>query len=109
WNTIKELQTANSTQAALNEHFKVVDQQLDKQAQSRDEERKEFQRHVEERRRASEDERKEIQRKLEELGQKVQTQAERLATLEGRRGSSASTAGKLNPLLPPRKTKPGTD
>jgi hypothetical protein len=109
WNTIKELQTASSNQAALNEHFKLADQQMDKQAQTRDEERKEFQRNVENRRKAGEDERKDLQRRIDELCQKVQTQAERLAALEGRQSVPASNTGKFNPLLPPRKTKPGTE
>jgi len=110
WNSIKELQTANNSQAALNEHFKLVDQQLDKQAQSRDEERKDFQRNVEERRKTSEDERKELQHRIDELCQKVQSQAERLAALEGRQSSANVSGGKSIPipLLPNRKTKPGT-
>lgn len=100
WSTIKELQTAGSTQAALNEHFKLTDEQMDKQAQSREEQRKEFQRKAEEERKANQDERKELQRRIDELCQKVQSQAERIAMLEGRQ-SSPSTGKTL--LLPNRK------
>ena len=108
WSTIKELQSAGSTQAALNERFKLADEQMDKQAQSREEQRKEFQRKAEEQRKAGEDERKELQRKIDELCQKVQSQAERLAMLEGRQSSPKFPVGKTNPLLN-RKTKPGTE
>jgi hypothetical protein len=107
WSTIKELQTASSNQAALNEHFKLADEQMDKQAQSRDEARKEFQRKTEEQRKASADERKDLQRRIEELCQKVQSQAERIAALEGRQSSGNVPTGKT--LLPNRKNKPGTE
>jgi hypothetical protein len=107
WSTIKELQTAGSNQSALNERFKLADEQMDKQAQSRDEQRKEFQRKSEDQRKASEDERKELQRRIEELCQKVQSQAERIAALEGRQSSTNVPTGKT--LLPNRKNKPGTE
>jgi len=109
WNTIKELQGAGTTLAAFNERFKLIDLQLDKQTRTGDEDRKELLGKVESQRRAGDAERKELQRKLEELCQKVQTQAERLAALEGRQSVPVSNTGKFNPLLPPRKTKPGTE
>src|SRR5260370_16027074 len=43
WNAIKDLQTAATTLAALNERFKIIDQQMDKQARTGDDERKEVQ------------------------------------------------------------------
>ena len=109
WNSIKELQAANTTLAALNERFKHIDQQMNNQSQSRDDERKELLRKVSEQRKTSEDERKELQRRIDEVSQKVQSQAERLAALEGRQSSPNVPTGKSIPLLPNRKTKPGTE
>lgn len=86
WNTIKELQTTGSALAALNERFKVADDQ----------------------RKVSADERKELQRKLEAVCLKVQTQAERLAALEGRQSVPNTPTGKSMPILN-RKTKTGTE
>jgi chromosome segregation ATPase len=110
WNSIKDLQSANTTLAALNERFKHIDQQMNNQSQNRDDERKELLRKVSEQRKAGEDERKELQHRIDDLCQKVQSQAERLAALEGRQSSPNVSGGKSIPipLLPNRKTKPGT-
>jgi len=111
WSSIKDLQSANTTLAALNERFKLIDQQMSKLSQNRDEERKELQRKVTEQRKSGEDERKELQRRIDELCQKVQSQAERLAAVEGRQSLPNVPVGKSIPLplLPNRKTKPGTE
>jgi hypothetical protein len=87
WSSIKDLQTANNTLVALNERFKLIDQQMNKQAKGGDDDRKKMQRRFEEQRKAGEDERKELQKKVDDLNQKLQTLAERLATVEGRQGT----------------------
>ncbi len=55
WSSIKDLQTANNTLVALNERFKLIDQQMDKQSKGGDDDRKKMQRRLDEQRKAGEE------------------------------------------------------
>jgi chromosome segregation ATPase len=66
WNSLKELQSANQNLAALNERAKLLDQQLERQTKSAEDERKDLCRRLEDQRKAGEEERRERRRKLDE-------------------------------------------
>lgn len=115
WNKLGEQHTLTTAVSTLNERFRLLDQQMDKQVKLADderreqlrkreeqrkaveEERKEWARKLEETRKVAEDERRELSRRLDdqqrtfaeerrELTQKLQALGERLASVEGRQG-----------------------
>jgi DNA repair exonuclease SbcCD ATPase subunit len=119
WGGLKELQTSSKELHAGSERTKLLEQQLERQMKTADEERREMLRKLEEQRKAIEDERKDIARRMEEqrkavederrevcrkveeqrrtfdderkdLHNRIQGLTERLSKLEGRHGKTAS-------------------
>lgn len=90
WTAFKELQTTLNSLAGLNERFKVLDVQLDKQLRGNDDDRRDLARKLDEQRRLLCDEQKDVHRKLEDQVRLMQTLAERMASLEGRQAGTAA-------------------
>src|SRR5262249_40306592 len=101
WNAIKELQTMNHALPTLNEKTKTLDQSIDRQNRTAEEDRKDFARKLEQQRRAAEEDRKEFARKLEEqrkaaederkeLHRELNALKDRLTKLESRKAPSTA-------------------
>jgi hypothetical protein len=98
WGVIKELQTAQNSLATASERARLLDLQMEKQARTSEDDRRDLTRKLDEQRRAIADEHKDFQRRMEDQLRQMQTLAERLASLEGHTAGTA--AAKTPPATP---------